>query len=266
VEETDDGIPLSGNLPLSRHKAILDKARQRYEEQVERLKWAERYTPRDVEVAFTIAEQIDKDPYAVWERLERELRADARYADKFQPAAAPAAKPANAAPEPDVLLDNGTLVYSDKQAKQLAEWMKTNAVEEIRREIEPITREHASTKAWKDALTRSGGKIEAARASWPEFGAVEGDIKALIARELQAGRVVTLEDAYRQVLVPKLIQRVEDTKASERQKVLAELKQKASVQSVERPEAPKPATTTTPRRYATTVDVVADVVRELSGR
>jgi hypothetical protein len=252
---------------VARHKTILDKTRARYEETLNKLRWAERFDPADVEAKLKFAEALESDPAAIYERLGNVLRNDPRYADRFAKPPAPAPEPAKR-PEPDVLLDNGTLVYSDKQALALAEWQNEQTLRRVEEAYGPIRKHFEGQRAWSDALQRTAGQLEEARASWPMFSESEQDMKAYIASELKAGRRVSLDVAYRRVVVPKLQARESQARAEERQRVLAELKQKASVQSDERPvaKAKPPAVGQAKARYQTAGDVAREVYRELAGQ
>lgn len=256
-------VPDAGPIPLGRHKEILDKQRAEterlraeYESRLQRVGWAERYNQADIEQRLRLLEFAERDPVAFMRQFETALRQDPRYAGQTP---APADEP----PQPDVLLDSGELTYSAKRMQELLDWNRRQALKEAEREYGEIKNQFQGQKAWNDALRRAASTIEDARKNWIGFSDHEADIKAYMSRPENRG--VRLDAAYRAVVVPKLRADEAKVRADERARVLAELKQKATVQPAERPSTPVPASASAGRtQHRSMTDVVADVMRELA--
>lgn len=111
------------------------------------------------------------------------------------------------APQPDARDEKGEAFYSPKQAAALARHEAAiavrEAIAELKREYDgkltPI--ERAFTEAREDG--ELSDQIDQAR-KWPGFEANLGPITAAIAAATAQGRILTLADAYIQVVAPKL--------------------------------------------------------------
>lgn len=106
-------------------------------------------------------------------------------------------------PQPDVQYPDGSLVYSEKQLRALNAWNREQAkketLEEVNRRFAPIESEWQAQKridALKPAVT---AQINEAR-TWKGFTENEAEI----VKVLQTDPRISLEGAYRKVVMPKL--------------------------------------------------------------
>lgn len=138
-------------------------------------------------------------------------------------------------PQPDQKLSDGTSVYSMDGLTKLNAWNRAQAAKEAREttlaEVEkkfgPIYNEWEQHQRVQQVLPKVQAQITEAR-KWPQFNENEADI----VKALQADKALSLEAAYRQVVLPK-IQQVGQTAQTDRAQlekdiraqVLKELKQ-----------------------------------------
>jgi hypothetical protein len=241
---------LKGSLPVARHKEILEKTRREYDEQLTQLGWAKAYKPEQVQQTTQLFELAERDPVAFARLL---AAADPRIAEAFGQAAAPAAVP-EAMPEPDVLLENGVMVYGHERLHQLMEWKDR----QTRRDIEPVLQTVRAQQAWGQATQSAQSKLADAR-TWPEFTTHELEMKPLVERG------ASLEAAYRQVVVPKILAREQKIREETRAQVLAELRAKPTTS--ERPAGlPAMPAGGGMSRPSTIEEIIQETVRELSER
>jgi hypothetical protein len=146
-----------------------------------------------------------------------------------------AVDPAADMPQPDQKLSDGTSVYSMDGLAKLNAWNRAQAAKEAREttlaEVEkkfgPIYNEWEQHQRVQQVLPKVQAQIESAR-KWPQFNENEPDI----VKALQADRSLSLEAAYRQVVLPKIQQVGQSAQADRAQlekdiraQVLKELKQ-----------------------------------------
>lgn len=123
-----------------------------------------------------------------------------------QPAGAPAV---DEMPQPDFALEDGTMVYSMDGLKKLQDWQgaqiearlsKTYEAKlaEVDKQYAPIRQKWEQEQALAKIAPQINKQIDEAR-KWPQFNENEADI----VRALQADTNLSLEGAYRQVVLPK---------------------------------------------------------------
>lgn len=240
-------------IPVSRHKAVLTKARKAGEAlqaKLDALKWAEAPETQQKMQALDLA---DQNP----EMFAEVLMADERFAPIFQrlvggkapvaPAEVKSAPAAQAAPtekpQPDVLYPDGSVGYSAGAQEALIEWRVNEAMKQMTGTVEPLLKSAAKTKEneliqaeFGKNVDRHRGIIEKARKTWPGYEKHEAEIKAYV---LAPGNErATLEDAYRAVVIPKF----QTDEATMRAKLLAEMNKKpAAVLAKPAAQTPTPA-------------------------
>jgi hypothetical protein len=130
-------------------------------------------------------------------------------------------------PQPDVRLSDGSLVYSDKQLKAYNAWTREQARNETLAEVDkrygPIEAEWQARQRVESLRPRVNAQIQEAR-TWDGFTENEAEIVEVLKNNPQ----ISLEGAYRKVVLPKLKAAWEAEKQSlipDRNKVRAELLQ-----------------------------------------
>jgi hypothetical protein len=133
-------------------------------------------------------------------------------------------------PQPDQRLSDGSMVYSMDGLKALNAWNRMQARQETLQEVDkrfgPIEQEYRAHQQVQQLIPKVQAEIDEAR-RWPHFNENEGDI----VRALQHDGRLSLEGAYRRVVLPKLAsaqaefdKKVKEVETATRKKVLAELK------------------------------------------
>jgi hypothetical protein len=254
---------VKGPIPLERHKAILDPLRKEAEElraKYDKLKSFEQVDPADFENYKSAMELARTNPVEYLRRMEAAFRQNPQYAHLFQsqPQQTTQQPPQDPRPLPDVLLEDGSKVYSDAQMDKLLEWRDRQA--EQKRQAERVAEAELHTRSRDNAV-----------AQFSDFQSKPGFTENMkeIADLMESDGRVTLDSAYNRIVVPKLLKAQEDlektARADERKKVLDELRNKAPAGDTAKPSGSQ---TTEPKSYKgmSTADIMADVARELSGQ
>jgi hypothetical protein len=120
-----------------------------------------------------------------------------------QPAADATPKVDDQRPGPDLDLGNGQRTYSQAGLERLMAYERQQAVKEaqrhIMRDLAPLREQHAAQQHIAAASERVRTVLEDAR-QWPGFKEHEAEIVTV----LKANRKLSLDAAYRQVVLPKL--------------------------------------------------------------
>lgn len=148
------------------------------------------------------------------------------YAELLAPLDAPP-KPAEPAsedvePQPDYKLPDGSMTYSLEGIRKRDAWRDRQLKKQFDERLDPLVKTHeqqtAAAKLDHEIRTVHLPRVEAiiadARKTWPGFAQNEKEIEGLV-----VGQGMSLEAAYRSVVVPKLA--VDETKM--REKLLAEI-------------------------------------------
>lgn len=210
---------------------------------------------------------IATDPERFMEIISGINPAYKEYARK-EAVAAVVAKPAideDPEPQPDYDLGNGQMTYSLKGLKELRAWEHRQAIKEVNAGLEerlgPVEkrleadRQREEDQQWHtNKLNEINVRLGKAR-KWPGFTDHEPAMIQAMRDAQQAGSPITMEDAYMQVVVPKLAG--ERTKI--RQEVLAEIEKQPKSSSVTTAPAPKPETT----KPKTTADIAREVMASM---
>lgn len=235
----------AGPIPFDKHKTILENARTQHEaeiaplrEQVSRLS-SELETFQEERTAYGLA---DSNPDLFVKVMLEDPKIGALIRQTLG-TAAPAAQE-KVEPKADVLNDDGTVGYSPEAMQRIIEQQAVTLQEKFNAMlqekfglVEPLVQEHQAGKAFEAARVKMSSVVEDARNTWPGFKDNESEIKAFLGAK--GNERVTLEQAYRKVVMPKF----QSTEDQIRAKVLKELEgREAAVQSVRTPtpRAPRP--------------------------
>jgi BMFP domain-containing protein YqiC len=263
-------VELAGKtLPLHRHKAVLTKARkaaEAFEAKLKELEWAT--SVPDAKDRLAAIQIADTNP----KLFAQVLLNDEKFAPIFKelmgaasPAPAAAVPPAaNAAvaekPQPDVLLPDGTLGYSQAVQDQLLAWhtqqLETkfgDMLQEKLGKVDPILKEREAQTAYSKEVEKQKVIVAQARKSWPQFEKHEQEIRALLNKP--GNEQMSLDEGYRTVVIPKM----QADRDAMRKEILAEQGKKAAAPIV--PPAGKPAPVAGKR---TTEDIIREKMNELS--
>ena len=171
------------------------------------LRWAEGLNSERVQQQQRFFQWLDSDPEGAFKYMEDYLtRAGAL---KRQQAAA---SPEDTRPQPDVVVpETGQKFYSAEAAERLSQWIARQATQPLETRLQSIEGNVAHGRVAAQAQAQI-----AEAASWPYFS----DHIADISKAMDADGRLSLEGAYRRVVVPRI-------KQLERDAVLKEINQKS---------------------------------------
>lgn len=246
-------------IPYSRVKKIIEKREKDLEAS---------FTPKLAESEAKIKDYEGRlGQVAQFERVMREepekfvamLKTLPQYqailAPKAQEATPPAqAQPVDDMPQPDEKLADGSLVYSMEGLKALNAWNRAQARKEVMDEVQklygPIQQEWQQQQHLNAMVPQIQAQIAEAR-KWPLFNEHEADI----VKALQADQRLSLEGAYRQVVIPRMV----PDRDKMRQEILKEIK-KAPAASTS-----APAQATRPGSQSSGPRTLEQVINEAAG-
>ena len=141
----------------------------------------------------------------------------------------PVIDPADPRPEPNKPLADGTKVYDMDGLQALLDWQSRNVEKRVLSTVEktvsqrlaPTEQERQQKEYLAKVLPIIDNQIAEAR-KWPMFNESEPEIT----KALEADKNLSLEGAYRQVVLPKLIADKNNAATTARQKVLEEMRKK----------------------------------------
>jgi hypothetical protein len=265
-----------GKLPVSRHQAILDRARRKHEAELKAAteKYA-RYEDQTYQQKIAALELAERNPeqfasrlfalpqYQAW--LERTIASRAPKAPEGTAQAAPAA--ADEKPKPDYLFPDGSLGYTAEGQQKLLEWQErqlrksfdedlTKRLGDVTKQIEPFVRERQAQERLAQVAQQVSPVLESAR-RWPGFKEYEKDIHAEISKPQYEGLSAkeALERGYDAVVPGKLKLAEEQKIANLKAEWVKELNAKSRARTATAPSG-APATTGSGERS------ILDIVRE----
>lgn len=238
-------------IPYSRVTKIVDKARKEVEStwtpKVTELEAkVKEYEPKvkDYEDRLTKVAEFENVMLKDHKQFLNMLYTIPGYKEIFDSMVTPAADttitpvdPTADMPQPDQKLSDGSTVYSMEGLKKLMSWQAAQVEAKVAKEFEgklsettgkyaPLLEKYQAEQQIQAAIPKIQADIAEAR-KWPQFNENEADI----IKALQADRKLSLEGAYRQVVVPKLAtaQTTAQTdqaalRAKMREELLAEIK------------------------------------------
>jgi hypothetical protein len=236
----EDELPLGGSIPVPRVRKILENARKKAAAEATAgyagLDWAKGLTKDEVEAAVNLTRFANEQPTEFVRRAIERLRSDPDTTPEMQRILdSYSAKPAEKSeegekdvrPAPDVLLEDGRLVYSDAQQTKLLDWHERQLEAKFTAKLAPLEQK-AKREDGLRAIEERATEVLKEVLTWPGMDKPENK-KAV--SEAMVKDKLAVDAAYRKVVLPKLT----DTKAIEdrvRKQVLSELKTKARAGSV----------------------------------
>lgn len=210
-----------GPIPFDRHKAVLEETRAKYA-------WVDKYGDHNaVQQRLAVTEWAERDPVGFLRTYAANQGIDPRTLfPQEQAAPAPVAEP----PKPDVLLENGQMVYSDERLQQLLAFQQRQMEQRFNQELAPIKQERAISQLQRQSHDHAKQQLATAKA-WPGFSEHEADLKAY----LVANPTATLHDAYINVVPAKLAEKAQAAETAAYQKALTDLTTKAGAASIPAP-------------------------------
>ena len=240
----------SGSMPVDRHKAVLTNARNKTRAEVEReyrerYGWADQIDRARAEHALGLMQALDRNP-------EQTLRTIAgAMGINFAPPAAP--KEPEGPPPPDVRLDDGSEFYSAAQLAKLNAWKDAQLEQRfaaLSKRFEPWVQKQVHAEMRQQADAEAGSLLTTCRNEWPQFSALEGDIK----QRMMADPQLSLDRAYIQAFASKGLPALQAQHETDR---ASQLSRKAAA-SAAPPSAPR-AVTPLRDRERTTEDLTREV-------
>ncbi len=244
-----------GAVPSSRHQAVVTRVRNQYEAQLaEANKKLESYKPYDdphTHNRLTAARMAEESP----ENFTKVLQGIPAYQAIFnrmidEAVAARAPKPSEKADDlgsvaADILLEDGSSGFTTANAQKLVAHAVAQAkrdlqkeLDAVRGEIKPIQDERRDNALRGQAAQRASTTLSEARKEWPGFKDHESAIRAVLEENTKAWelnpqqtKLITLDQAYRQVVVPRF--------QTDKEKLRAEIRAELVKEQNERARAPK---------------------------
>lgn len=236
-------------IPYSRVKEMIEKKLQKATTEWEAK--AKEHTDRlstyeqERQHYATVQQMIEHQPEAFLQALAQANPAYRRFIADAGAIKAPVDAPASM-PQPDVDIGNGQRSYSVEGLNKLLAWQAQQVEQKVTQRFAPMEQQWKSQAMQSQAAASVKAAIDDAR-QWPGFTEHEADVL----QALRADRKMSLEAAYRKVVLPKL--QADRTKM--REELLAELKTKPTTTSVP---TPSPATPTPKTR--TTADIAREIL------
>lgn len=248
----------TGPIPFETHKTALENARTKAAQEVEgQYAWAKSIPEPHRQTVSQFYQLLDAEPTQAVEVLIGQIAADPQHAPKLRSlfgrllgnrAANPqtSSQPANGGglPEPDFRDDTtGASFYSAERMKDFVSAIEARITTELSKKYGPLeqdfrTRQQRAADDRAKADAASWADKEYARISqYPHFT----EHQAAIGAAMEANPELGVQDAYIQVVIPKLQQQ-------ERQSVVASLHDKANASGIN-PANPATATQKAPRNF-----------------
>lgn len=208
-----------GPIPFDRHQAVLTNERNKF-------KWLDDHG--GVEQArqkLAVTQWLERDPVGFMRTYAASQNLDLSQLLPQQPAPQPKAEEP---PQPDILLENGQMTYSNERMQQLLAFQERQLTQRFDKELAPIKEERATRELMQSAGQQASQQIAHARQHWADFKEHEADIKAVIIQaKQQHGYNMTLAEAYAAVVPHKLTEKVKQAETQGYQKALTEFQTKA---------------------------------------
>ena len=172
-------------------------------------------------------------------------------------------------PEPDYDLGNGQMTYSLDGLRKLRAWERRQAVKEVntglearlkpfeqdRQQREQAEQQRQEFEQRRDQIAQDITQRLAAARKWPQFTEHEKDIRAHMDAERAKGNFVRFEDAYMQVVMPKL--------AADRTKIRQEVIDESNAQPKTTSTTSTPSAQKQTDRPKTTAEIAAEVIASM---
>lgn len=272
-----------GRISVSRHQAVLTRARRQAERQLEEAKAASAaYEAPDfkerlaaIQLAETNADAFvnqvlmnNPNYRAVFDAMfETRLKTHRPAQEDTKPAPVEVVEK----PKPDYLYADGTVGYTAEGQEKLLAWQaaelrKEHAAElkALRDELRPITEQHANAQQLNKSMQAKEVEVRNARSRWAGFKEYEKDILAELSKP--GNERMGLEEAYDNVVPAKIAAKTaqdsvtqEQLKATLRAELIKEMNEKSAVRTGVTPgNLPAPTNSDAPRD---TEDVIRESMR-----
>lgn len=239
------GQPSEGPVEYTRFKEVNDKYTG--------LRWAEEHDPQEVSESVQLRRWFDTDPRGAYDYVTGLMK---RGGYLNEPAPRPSSPggdqftdPKSGRPLPDIIIrETGQRFYSADQAEALVEWRAG----QLEGRIKTIEGRETVTDAQQEARAI----LNDAQRNWEGFSDYAEDIF----KEMRRDKRITLETAYRRVVVPKIGQ-------LKRQALMAEANERANAGTGGlNPGAPAPSSTADLRKLPLTELFSREMTRRGFGR
>lgn len=224
------GAPAEGPVEYTRFKEVNDKYSS--------LRWAEEHDPQEVGEAVQLRRWFDQDPQGAYEYITGLMKRGG-YINDPAPHPSPGGgsgtpqftDPSTGRPLPDIVIrETGQRFYSAEQAEALVDW-KASQLDTRLKSIE-------GRQTVSQAQAEARSILNEAQRTWEGFNDYAEDIF----NEMRRDKRITLETAYRRIVVPKLGQ-------LKREALMREAQDKAAGGTGNiNPGAPAPTSTTDLRK------------------
>jgi hypothetical protein len=204
MEEGEPQPKRAKYMPMDRHDKVLAAAREESTKAVQQIKEQHQQELQSYQTRAQLLDVADQDPQRFLQAL---AAADPRYAQLLNGAIqgngnghqAPAADPNADMPEPDAQFADGSVGYSPAGLRKLLDWNANNVESRIAQRYRALEEKHQVDEQMRGAVGRVQQKVQNAM-QWEGFADNQNEIAAV----LKANRQMSLDDAYRQVVLPKL--------------------------------------------------------------
>lgn len=174
------------------------------------LKWAEEHDPDRVRQQAQFFQWLDRDPEGAFQYMESYLQRVGALKPRNDHGHA---TPNNdGRPQPDIVVpETGQKFYSAEAAEKLAQWAAEQRIKPIEERLGSFEADRQRSHAQAQAA-----QLLAEAETWPHYKEHE----SAILKEMERDHRLSLEGAYRRVVMPKI-------RELERQSLLAEIHQKS---------------------------------------
>jgi hypothetical protein len=219
-----------GRIGVSRHQAVLTRNRNKWDEERKGLEakladFTTKYEDASFKRKLELISLVESDhgtffgamkatpAYAELIRKEAEALAKTMAPASSAPAAKADPSVPTEEPQPDVLLADGRVTYSQEQALALSKWTAaqiqgkfSTELDKVRAQVQPIVDKEKNQKEFDDAKGKLTVLVNEAIAKWPGFKENMAEIGALVQRPENVAKGMSLYQAYIEVVPNKLVQ------------------------------------------------------------
>jgi hypothetical protein len=207
-----------GPIPYSRHKAVLTNVRKEYD-------WVDQHGGAEqARQKLAVTRWLESDPVGFLRTMAANQNIDLRSLLPEQPAPPPKAEEP---PQPDILLENGQMTYSNERMRDLLAYERTQLRQQFDSEIAPIKQDYVVNQQMQRSTQTAKQQLAYARQHLPAFSDHEKEIGAVIRSAMERGQNISLDQAYNAVVPAKLAERATQAETQGYQRALTEFQTKA---------------------------------------
>jgi hypothetical protein len=199
-------------IPYSRVRAIVENARRKLHKDFDTERGKATETQRALEARLqqmdALGDIMRSDPARFLQMLQQVNPAYGQF-QSASPAAGNGQPPGDGRPEPDLDLGNGYRTYSPQGLEKLLDWQAGHLEARLQQRYQPLEDRHREQQILADAGQRVNAQLADAM-TWPLFDKYAPDILEALKKDSADARArgqhsqLTLEAAYRQVVLPRL--------------------------------------------------------------